>query len=199
MIDVALQGRVLVWRAPTPVRVASTSVLGGGIGARRWFLNATVHKDYARSDPARDLAAMAASLGLDGPGVGMMTAKDVRDAVTASDGGVDVVATVGLASPTWAAAAEEAQPVGPGTINLLLVVPAVLTDAALVNAVASATEAKAQALFEGGVAGTGTASDAVCVAAAIDSRPEPYGGPRSTWGARIARAVHRAVLDGLGS
>jgi len=197
VIEVELHDRVLVWRAPAPVRVASTSVLGGGIGERRWFLNASVHKDYAGPDPAAELAAMAASLGMEGPGVGMMTAKDVREAVTAHDQGVDVVATVGLGWPTWAAAADDAAAVRPGTINLLIVVPAPLTDAALVNAVATATEAKVQALLEAGVDGSGTASDAVCVAAATDGSAEPYGGPRSTWGARIARAVHRAVLDGI--
>ena len=199
MIEVELHDGVLVWRAPVPVRVASTSVLGGGIGERGWFLNASVHKDYAALDPAADLAELAASLGLEGPGVGMMTAKDVRDAVTAHDRGVDVVATVGLGWPTWAAAADDAHAVRPGTINLLIVVPVALTDAALVNAVATATEAKVQALAEAGVDGTGTASDAVCVAAAIDGHAEPYGGPRSAWGARIARAVHRAVLDGTRS
>ena len=196
MIAVERHGHVLVWRPPARVRVASTSPLGGGIGERRWFLNMTVDKDY-RGEPVADLRAAAARLGLPGEGVGMMTAKDVREAVTAEDGGVDVLGTVGLGWPTWAAAADEVEPVRPGTINLLVVVPVPLADAALVNAVATATEAKTQALFEAGVAGTGTASDAVCVACPVGGAdPEPYGGPRSTWGARIARAVHRAVAEG---
>nr|MBA3906853.1 adenosylcobinamide amidohydrolase [Pseudonocardiales bacterium] len=74
-----------------------------------------------------------------------------------------------------------------------------LSDAALVNAVVTATEAKVQALAEAGVPGTGTSSDAVCVA--CPSSPPPgetglYGGPRSLWGARVARAVHAAVAEG---
>jgi adenosylcobinamide hydrolase len=79
-------------------------------------------------------------------------------------------------------------------------VPVPTSDAALVNAVATATEAKGQALAEAGVRGTGTSSDAVCVACRQrrvgDAEPEPYGGPRSPWGARIARAVHAAVAAG---
>jgi adenosylcobinamide hydrolase len=115
VIEVELHDRVLVWRAPAPVRVASSSVLGGGIGERCWFLNATVDKDYAGADPAGELRAMATALGLRGQGVGMMTAKDVREAVTASDGGVDVVATVGLGWPTWAAAPDAPEVrLGPG-------------------------------------------------------------------------------------
>ena len=200
MIAVEHHGQVLVWRPPAPVRVASTSVVGGGVGERRWFLNMTVDKDYG-GDPGADLRAAADRLELAGAGVGMMTAKDVAEAVTAEDSGVDVVATVGLGWPVWAAAPAptdgEPAVVRPGTINLLVVVPVRLDDGALVNAVATATEAKAQALLEAGVAGTGTAADAVCVACPTGGAVEPYGGPRSPWGARVARAVHRAVVDGM--
>ena len=186
------------WRPPAPVRVASTSVLGGGMGERSWFLNASVPLAYAADDPAADLLSLAGALGLRGEGVGMLTAKDVRRAVVEEDDGVQVVATVGLGWPTWAAAPPEAaaRVAGVGTVNVLAVVPASLGDAALVNAVATVTEAKVQALLEAGVPGTGTASDAVCVAAAGGGRPEAYGGPRSRWGAPLARAVHRAVLRG---
>ena len=105
------------------------------------------------------------------------------------------------AVPPEVAAREADEPVG--TINLLVVVPVPLSDAALVNAVVTATEAKAQALAEAGLRGTGTSSDAVCVACpgraaagGADGAPEPYGGPRSLWGGRIARAVHAAVAAG---
>jgi adenosylcobinamide amidohydrolase len=180
------------------VRVASTSVLGGGIGQRTWFLNATVPVAYAADDPAGDLEALAASVGLSGDGVGMLTALDVRRAVVEEEGGVEVLATVGLGWPTWAAAPPDAaaRVAGVGTINVLAVVPAALGDPALVNAVATVTEAKVQALGEAGVPGTGTASDAVCVAALGGGDVEAYGGPRSRWGSPLARAVHRAVLRG---
>lgn len=194
--DGGLELPALSWCPPSPVRAASTSVLGGGIGPRAWFLNASVPAGYAAEDPVSDLRALAAGAGLDGDGVGMLTAKDVRDVVVEEDDGVQVAATVGLGWPTWAAAPPDADVAVVGTVNLLVVVPAALGDAALVNAVATATEAKVQALLEAGVDGTGTASDAVCVAAAGDGPAEAYGGPRSRWGAPLARAVHRAVLRG---
>ncbi|MEU6409446.1 adenosylcobinamide amidohydrolase [Microbispora sp. NPDC046933] len=84
----------------------------------------------------------------------------------------------------------------PGTINILVAVPVAFCDPALVNAVMTVTEAKTQALLEAGFPCTGTASDAVCVAVREEGPAEAFGGPRSVWGARIARAVHRAVLDG---
>jgi adenosylcobinamide hydrolase len=83
-----------------------------------------------------------------------------------------------------------------GTINIVVRVPVRLSGAALVNAVATATEAKVQALHETGVRATGTASDAIVVHCPTDGAAETYGGPRSAFGARIARAVHAAVLTG---
>jgi adenosylcobinamide amidohydrolase len=79
---------------------------------------------------------------------------------------------------------------------VLAIIPERLSDAALVNAVATATEAKAQALHDLGLDATGTATDAVCIACPDDGRPHAFGGPRSIWGSRLARAVHQAVLAG---
>jgi adenosylcobinamide amidohydrolase len=188
---------MLVWRFPMPVLAVGSGPLGGGFGRREWLINATVDREYARTDPDVHLTELAAQRGLDGPGGGMLTAFDVSNAVTAEDEQVSAVATVGLGYPVLAAARDEAPAAtGPGTINMVVWVPARLSDAALVNAVATATEAKVQALWEYGTHATGTASDAVFVVCPADGPAEPYGGPRSSWGARVARAVHAAVLDG---
>jgi adenosylcobinamide hydrolase len=189
---------LLFWRFDGPVRAISSGPSGGGIGERRWVVNATVGLGYARMDPERHLAGLAGGLGLSGPGAGLLTAVDVRAATNAGDGGVDVVATVGLGHPTWAAAPDGDLRHGVGTINIMAWVPVPLSDAALVNAVVTVTEAKVQALLRHGVAATGTASDAVVVAcpAPHGGAVEPFAGPRSTWGARLARATHEAVLAG---
>jgi adenosylcobinamide hydrolase len=188
---------VLVWRFDAPVQAISSAALGGGIGARHWVLNASVPMSYDRPDPPAHLAEMATGLGLRGPGVGLMTGVDVADFATAGDTGVQAVATVGLGAPAWAAAPDgDLVRRGPDTINAVVWVPVPLSPAALVNAVATVAEAKAQALGELGVPGTGTATDATCVLCPLDGTAEPYGGPRSRWGARIARAIHAAVLAG---
>jgi adenosylcobinamide amidohydrolase len=224
---------VLAWRAPPGWRGISSAVLGGGIGPITGWVNAMVDLDYSELDPAAHVAGLAAGLALDGPPgldgppaldryglVGMLTAADVRQWQPAEDDGVRVFATVGLGVPTLAAAPDgdlgvSAERVAVGTINLLITVPVPLSDAALVNAVITATEAKTQALADAGYRATGTASDAVCLACPAkwetsrsrfeasqgsdsDPLPDPvqYGGPRSEWGARVARAVHRSVLAG---
>ena len=187
-----------LWRPGPGYRMISTGVLGGGLGPREWVLNAQVPAAYARTDPAEHLRELARGLGLTGPGIGLLTAAQVTDLVQRQDEGVHAAATVGLRVPTWAAAPPgRPDPELAGTINLIVALPVPLTDAALVNAVATATEAKVQAVLDAGFAGTGTATDAVCVAAPTDSREEEqFTGPRSRWGARIARAVHTAVRAG---
>jgi adenosylcobinamide amidohydrolase len=187
---------VLVWRYPTPRLVASTATVGGGIGERSWVLNVQVPKHYDRTDLDAHVAEVAASVGCVGDGVGLLTAASL-ELGSGVDGGASAMATVGITSPTWAADVDGAVSTGPGTINVVVHAPVRFTDAALLNLVATVTEAKAQALFERGVPATGTASDAVVVSCPVDGEVEPFGGPRSVWGARIARASHAAVLEGL--
>lgn len=187
---------VLCWQPPRPVLAISSAALGGGIGVRHWVLNASVPMSYSRDDPAVHLAELAGQLALRGPGVGLLTGVDVADVAAAGDDGVRVWATVGLGTPRWAAGPATPPGPHPGTINIVGYVPARLSDAALVNAVATATEAKAQALAELGLAATGTPTDAVCLLCPVDGPVAAYGGPCSRWGAPLARAVHRAVLVG---
>lgn len=213
----------LLWRFPSPWCAVSSAPVGGGWGPCAWILNVQVRPGYDRIDLDVHLAEVATGAGLTpGLGVGLLTAADVTAGFDAADDGVQVRATVGIRWPTWAAAPPEppgevptSAPGAVGTINLVVLVPAPVAPAALVNLATTATEAKAQALVQAGVAGTGTASDAVVVACplapghpddpdgagrgaidAIDERGR-FGGPRSPWGAATARAVHRAVTDGV--
>ena len=191
---------VLVWRLEEPWRCCSTAPHGGGLGLRRWVINAQVPASYARRDPSAHAAKLGTSLGLAGSGVGMLTAADLRRRADHEDGGVEVVATVGLGHPILAAAPRIAEGGSSdavvGTVNIVALVPERLSDAALVNLVATATEAKAQALWDLGLRATGTATDAVTVLCPPEGRPAAFGGPRSLWGGRLARAVHGAVLSG---
>ncbi|MFB7863290.1 adenosylcobinamide amidohydrolase [Streptomyces sp. NPDC056069] len=190
---------LLVWAPGPGTRMVSSAVLGGGIGERSWVVNAQVPPGYARLDPVAHLRALAAGAGLDGPGVGLMTAAPVGERRCAADGGVQAVVTAGIGVRGWAAApeAQSVFPPRPGTINIIVSLPVPLTDAALVNAVATATEAKVQALVELGADASGTPTDAVCVACPgpVDAGAEAFAGPRSVWGARLARAVHRATRE----
>jgi adenosylcobinamide amidohydrolase len=87
-------------------------------------------------------------------------------------------------------------------VNVVVALPEPLRDAALVNLVATIAEAKAQAFADAGVPATGTPSDAVVVWCPTGPAPDDdrhrYGGPRSWWGSRVARATHTAISAGIG-
>ena len=189
----------LCWRLASPCRAISTAAVGGGLGVRHWVLNAHVPRDYARTDLDAHVSALAVEAECRGVGIGMLTAARVQDYAMAIDGDVVAFATVGIETPTWAAAPnDDPDPPMVGTVNIVAFAPTALADAALVNAVATATEAKVQAFVELGVAGTGTATDAVCILAPLaDGDGQPFAGPRSPIGAALARAAHRAVADGV--
>lgn len=203
-MDVTLQTRadgspILVWRYARACTTCSTGPHGGGLGLRSWAFNAQVPTGYSHPDPDAHCAEMAVDLGLAGEGVGLLTAAAVDAWTRGEDDGVVVAATVGLGQPEWAAAPPSSSRTGVGTINVLAWVPERVSDAALVNAVATITEAKVQALVEAGIDGSGTATDAVVVACPADGYAHAYGGPRSRWGAPLARAAHAAIRRGIGA
>jgi adenosylcobinamide hydrolase len=208
-------------------RCLSSAVLGGGLRIATHWLNLQVERGYPRLDPDVHLAEEAILRGLDAAEViGMLTAADVDAVESHQSGAAHTRATVGISHPLAAAGrlprrVVQARPVGGveragpearagrmgrlgrvGTINLLVVVDAPLSDAALVGAIQTATEAKAQALADAGVtaanhhgAATGTATDSICIAA-LPGATEPFAGPVTPVGAAIATSVHAAVLAG---
>ena len=193
--------RCLLWRCESQRHQLSCAPVGGGLSVVDWVVNLEVDGQYARHDLAVHAAEVSSHLGLAGQGVTMLTAADVGAVVSAAEQGVRVDVTVGISTPTWAAAESfDEGNVGPGTINIVVQLPISLTAAAAVNVVITATEAKSQALIEHGVAGTGTATDAVVVLwpkEVENSEPIQFGGPRSQWGGSVARVVHGAVGRGI--
>jgi adenosylcobinamide hydrolase len=185
-------------------RCLSSAVVGGGLRDARAWLNLQVPHGYARMDPDAHLLEEMAARGLDAATtLGAMTAARVAHATGREEpGAARAVATVGIGVPL-AAAGRVLRGVPPvNTINLLVLVEAPLTDGALVYAVQTATEAKAQALADAGIAAlnhdgfaTGTATDSICVAARPGAT-EPFAGPMSPAGAALARCVHGAVHEG---
>ncbi len=188
----------LVWQWATPTTALSSAAVGGGFQQPDWLVNIGVPLDYGRTDLPEHAAEIATSLELAGTGIGLFTAADISQVRRGQCDGVVVDATVGITKPTWAA-----DPSGgytawrPGTINIIIQLPVGLDDGAAVNAVITATEAKTQALQDGDVPGTGTASDAVVIVWPTNAPAERFAGPRARWGARIAQATHVAIQSGV--
>lgn len=208
---------VLWWRLDPTWSALSSAPVGGGFTRPAWLVNVGVPLDYARTDLDQHAQQIAAGLGLSeepvkhepgrhapgrragtAGGIALFTAADVGAVQHVEREGLAVSATVGVTKPTWAADASGGwSPWSPGTINIVARVPVRLDPGAMVNAVMTVTEAKTQALLEAGVPGTGTASDAVVVLCPVQGVLEPFAGPRSAWGSRLALRVHDAVRAGL--
>ncbi|MFL5806870.1 MAG: adenosylcobinamide amidohydrolase [Roseiflexaceae bacterium] len=194
--------RALYVRSDAPLFVLSSAVAGGELARTRHIINMHVPRGYACPWPVADLAAMARTLGVVEPFVGLMTAASLERArvVVERDEDVIVVAvvTVGLGNPIAAGVTEVFQ-AAPGTINIILLMEAQLSQAARVNAVITATEAKTLALVESGVRAphggpaSGTSTDALVIASTGRGVSAAYAGPITPIGALIARAVRRAV------
>lgn len=194
------QQRAHVWRLPGHTGISSAAI-GGGMHPLDWVLNIGVKREYRRTDLAAHASDVTEQLMLTGAGSALFTAADLARCRGHEENGVRCDATVGISKPTWAADAPDAftrwRPAVPGTINVIVQLPVGLASGASVNAIMTATEAKSQALLEANVPGTGTASDALVICWPIGSPVERFAGPRSRWGATIARCVHRAVGAGV--
>ena len=186
--------------------VCSSALVGGGIVSVRHIINMHVPKGYSNGDPAADLREFARRQGIYEPFVGLLTAAWTQDAtliIERADGiTVAVVATVGL-SNTIAAGVSQAAACVPSTINTIVLIDGTPAPGALVNAVITATEAKALVLAEAGIKtadgwqASGTSTDAVVVAATERGRSLHFAGPVADGGWLIARAVRSAIEAGV--
>lgn len=207
----------LVFEVPAGWVGLSSASIGGGLVWPRVVLNLGVGEAFFRTDLDAYVAERLTALGIDeGPVSALLTAADVRCWTGGEADGVQAWATVAATKPTWAARPggidghptaprlggdPDHAPPEPGTVNIVAALPVPLTTSALVQAVGTVTEAKAQALLQAGVPGTGTASDALvvlCPDSAVGSEePVPFAGVRSPWGHRLAEAVRQAVSTGM--
>ena len=196
-----------VWvRSAAPLYVLASAVVGGDLDATRHVVNMHVRRGYDSTDPGGDLRAFARGLGIAEPFVGLMTAAFTHEACSVweeADGvRVGAVATVGLGVPV---AAGVTPPVAwqPSTINVIVLLDAELERAAAVNGIITATEAKVGALADAGILtaegalATGTVTDAVALVWTGRGPRVPYLGPGTVAGWALARAVRRAVLEGI--
>ncbi|HEV8308769.1 MAG TPA: adenosylcobinamide amidohydrolase [Methylomirabilota bacterium] len=198
--------REAVWvRSHAPLHVVSSAFVGGELPTTRHILN--MHWPHGhREGLDAELSAFARRLGITEAFVGLMTAAPTHRAtpVTEAADGVTVTAIVTVAiGATVSAGTSPVEPWRPSTINTILLLDACLDAGAAVNGVITATEAKVGALGDArvltpeGLPATGTVTDAVVVAWTGRGKRLPYLGPAATGGWLLARAVRRAVLEGI--
>ncbi len=205
-ITVDLDDEALIICSAEPLTAITSSITGGGILPTRYFVNMHVDKNYQSNTPVEDIKSLAKRRGVNESFHGFMTAVFLNKtkSITLREQGVIVTAfvTAGVGNAAAAGISEPASFVS-GTINIILLVDANLTSAALVNAVITATEAKTASMYEknihapNGLSATGTSTDAICIACTGRGEAINYAGSATIVGWLIARAVRECLQSAL--
>ncbi len=205
------RARALIIRLPQPHQMLSWATLGGGAQRADTIINHQIMMgDRAATEhPRRYLVRLMAPLGVEPRlAVAMMTGVDIRKSAYAAARRGDLMvgawctagcsnalrigdrATVGLARP--------------GTINLALVISQRLSPAAMVEALAMATEARVAAVHDAGILSTrthrlatGTGTDCIVIASPARGRAHTYCGKHTLLGELIGKAALRSCTKAL--
>lgn len=201
----------LLMEPPVCLDVLSNAVYGGGRAPARRIVNWQVPRDYGGVDPVQDMAER-----LDGWGypraetVGLLTAAVIAGASVQEETGdgyrLSVCVTSGTGNAARAGVGRDTYPAySAGTINTVILMDGRLTYPAMLNALMTATEAKAAALQDGGIldpasgrSATGTTTDVVVLGvsqAAASGPVHTYAGTATTIGDAIGRLVYTAILE----
>ena len=197
-----------------PHRVTSSAALNGGIVAANHLVNLKVPKHgLYREPPEVTLTNYCADFGWEGTAVGMMTAASMNSFRMAkeTEQGVEIVVmvTAGLSNARRAGDLAEQraiadQPETAGTINIVVLTSAVLTEAASVEAILMATEAKSAALQDARIRSTasnriatGTGTDSIAIVSGPGPETIRYCGKHVLFGELLGRMVTDTVAAAI--
>jgi len=197
-----------------PHHVMSSAVLNGGLVYANHLLNMKVPKvDSATELPAVTLAKYCADFEWQGTAVGMMTAASMSSLRMAkvTEQGVELVVMVtsGLSNARRVGDYAEhrtmaTDPDEVGTINIIVLTSAKLTDAASIEAILIITEAKAAALQDAKIMSpisnkiaTGTGTDSVAVVSGHGPEIISYCGKHVLFGEILGRLVMETVTSSI--
>ncbi len=198
----------------SPQRVLSSAILNGGFVIADHIVNRKVPKNGNFCEaPDKSLSNYSSAQGWRGNIVGMMTAASMDslrvEQVNVEGVDITVLVTTGINNARRAGDKADVQELlaiteEVGTINLILVFSAKLTDTAMLEAAMVATEAKAAALQNAGIlspishqVATGTGTDAIAIVSGDGSQEIEFCGKHVLLGEWIGRLVIAAVTSSL--
>ena len=173
-------------------RAASTGI-DGGLKNITTILNHTVPKDFSHDKPGEVIKNILGQKGYGTDSFGLLTAVRMQHLCILQYDYITVFVTAGVSNPN-------PDPAKPHTINIIVTSDESMSDAAILETIMTATEAKAHALRDLERDFTGTTSDAVVVAAVLESEPKPkhvYAGTLTDAGRRVYTAVRKGVAASL--
>lgn len=198
----------------SPQRAMSSAILNGGLITVDHIVNRKVPINTSTNEaPSVSLQNYANQQGWQGNVIGMMTAASMNSfrIEQCCIGGIDlaVLVTTGIGNARRAGDKADVQELlvnteRIGTINLMLICSAKMTDAAMLEAIMIATEAKAVAMQNAGIlspvsheVATGTGTDAIAIVCGNGPKEISFCGKHVLFGELIGKLVIAAILSSL--
>jgi adenosylcobinamide amidohydrolase len=211
--ELSKDGERMTVEAPAKLHTLSNAVYNGGMSSADRLVNWKVPLHYNSDNPQADVALQLQLWGLEPErSVVLMTAAKLTHASTAELCGnyfkLFCITTSGTRNAARAGSERTVFPAWrAGTINTMLLFDGQLTDSAMVNALLTATEAKAAALQDIGLRdpdngriATGTITDAIILG--VSGSPaygaiHEYAGTATEVGAAIGMLVYDTVYESV--
>lgn len=210
-VPVVQTDEYIVVTFPFPLKTLSSAVVGSGLKWKQIFVNRRVSKDYDCDDPASDMLEFLEMLNFSKEdSVCMMTAATLsyysKRYIKQSSFELFVIVTAGVGNAVDVSKATEHvwQKKHIGTINTWVFINGQLTDEAFIQAVMTATEAKAKALFDEQIIdpvthsiATGTSTDSILISATQRGETFAYAGTITPLGKAIGKAVYECTVEAI--
>jgi len=208
--DFSITSDYVALRTHHSLKTISSAVHNAGTGWYRSFVNRHVDANYNIDDVKAENATYLENQGFHlAETVGMMTAVTTEHAEVKEYTGdfgtilIAVTAGVGNAVDVSQALTRDQKP-RVGTINTWVIINGQLPDEAFIQAMITATEAKAKALQTEsitdpltGTIATGTSTDSLLVAATQQGEYLPYAGPITELGKLIGHGVYDCTVTAI--
>lgn len=199
---------LILIKSPQQLKTLSSAVLGAGFSWEKTFVNRHVSKEYNCEHAKEEYIAFLKTKQIDySETIGMLTAAKLDDVSilqkTEDQFSILVMVTAGLSNAVDVSKAyfQNDKKAQVGTINIWVFIEANLSEAAFVQAMMTATEAKVKALHDGGVKdphtdtiATGTSTDSMMIAATQTGTYLPYAGTITPLGRTIGMLVYEATM-----
>ena len=207
MLSVKLEPPFLLATFPVPHRVLSWSMLRPGFQTAHRVAWLEIHNRDLPPDVDADqvIRGRVGRAGLD-DAVVFVTSRDIRrhhlERVAVEGERATCLTTVGLSNSERVGVRLHQPPPLAGTINTLVQVSRPLSEAALIEALSIATEARTTAVLDSGerrkgVAVTGTGTDCIAIAAPVGDDAAAFAGKHTAIGECIGAAAYKATADGI--
>lgn len=210
-LDIDQNDEMIKISSPILFKTLSSAMIGSGFAWKNTFVNRHVDKNYVCDDPVFDIVSFLKQkqLTIDDT-VAMMTAVYLENyshlLITEELFELLVVVTAGVGNAVDVSQAKkhhwQTEPVG--TINSWIFVNGHLSEEAFIQAMMTATEAKAKALFDErvedsvtGTVATGTSTDSILIAASQRGTMFPYAGTITEIGKAIGEAIYTCTREAV--